>query len=184
VFYSYLGWLPFGGVMSDMTTYLYPVERVTGFPLLDAALTGNWVAFKDQVWHLIMPSIVLAAGSLSSIMRLTRTSMIEILHEDYITAARSYGLTERLVLWRYALKNSMGPTATAVALLTAYLIVNTFLIEALFTWPGIGRYISLAVVTLDFPVILGVAIIASISFVVLNTLADLVVALDPRVRTR
>lgn len=184
VFYYYLGWLPPGGMMSDMTTLLYPVETVTGFPLLDAVITGNWVAVKDQLWHLLLPSIVLAAGSISSVMRLTRTSMIEILHEDYITAARSYGLPERTVLWRFALKNSMGPTATVVALLTAYLIVNTFLVESLFSWPGIGRYISVATVALDFPVILGVAIVAAVSFVVLNTIADLVVALDPRVRTK
>ncbi len=139
VFYYYLGWLPPGGMMSDMTTLLYPVETVTGFPLLDAVITGNWVAVKLSAWHLLLPSIVLAAGSISSVMRLTRTSMIEILHEDYITAARSYGLPERTVLWRFALKNSMGPTATVVALLTAYLIVNTFLVESLFSWPGIGR---------------------------------------------
>ncbi len=108
--------------------------------------------------------------------------MVEITNEDYITSARSYGLPKSMILWRYGLKNSLGPLATVVALGAGWLLVNTFLVETLFSWPGIGAYIANAAVTLDYPVILGVTLVSAIAYVVLNTVADLIVALDPRVR--
>jgi peptide/nickel transport system permease protein len=174
--------LPFGGVMSDELLVLYTVPEVTRFPLVDAIISGQWVVVLDQLVHLIMPATVLSLFILACVMRLTRTAMIEILHMDYITVARSYGYSERTVLWKFALKNSLGPTAVIVAVLTGQLITSTFIIEALFAWPGIGSYITNAAISVDFPAILGVTIVAAVAIVLLNMVADMITALDPRVR--
>ena len=108
--------------------------------------------------------------------------MLEILNEDYITAVRSYGISERRVHWRYALKNSLGATATVVTLSIGSTLVNTFLVEAIFDWPGIGSYISNAVTTLDYPAVMGVTLFSAVSYVILNLISDIIIALDPRIR--
>ncbi len=91
-------------------------------------------------------------------------------------------MKERIILWEYALKNSLGPTATVVANSLAATLVNTFLIEAIFNWPGIGMYISQAIQSLDYPVIMGITIVSSCAYVLMNLIADIIIALDPRVR--
>jgi peptide/nickel transport system permease protein len=181
IFFRELGVLPLGGQLSDTVELFHPLQRVTGFVLLDALITGNPSAFWDGLKHIILPAVALAAY-LGVVARMTRAAMVEILNEDYIIAGRSYGLSERVILWRYALKNSLGPTATVVALTMGYMLVNTFIVEALFSWPGIGTYIATAVVTLDYPAIIGVTVFSAIAYVLLNTIADMIVALDPRVR--
>ena len=125
---------------------------------------------------------ILLLYPLGSVARMTRSAMLEILNEDYIKAARSYGLKERAVLWKYALKNSLGPTATVVTLSIGYTLMNTFLVESIFNWPGIGSYISDAVMNMNYPAIMGVTIISAIAYVFLNLIADIIVAMDPRVR--
>ncbi|GAH30047.1 unnamed protein product, partial [marine sediment metagenome] len=97
----------------------------------------------------------------------------EILSEDYIKAARSYGLSERLILYSYALKNSLGPTITVVTLSMGYTFTNTFLAESVFSWPGIGKYVAEAVMCLDYPAIMGVTIVAACAYVLLNLIADI-----------
>lgn len=116
------------------------------------------------------------------VARMTRSALLEILNEDYITAAKSYGVREGKVLWRYALKNSLGATATVVALSMGYSLTNTFLTETIFSWPGLGSYVSKSVTTLDYPAIMGIAIISAIFYVILNLVADIIIALDPRIR--
>ena len=155
---------------------------VTGFLLLDCLLTGNFYVLKDALVHFILPCTVLMLYPLGSVARMTRSAMLEILNEDYIKAARSYGLKNKVVLWKCALKNSLGPTATVVALSIGYTMMNTFLVEAIFNWPGIGSYISDAVLNMNYPAIMGVTIISAIMYVILNLIADIIVALDPRVR--
>lgn len=182
VFYRWLGWMPLGDQLSTQVKLLYELPHITGFLLLDSLLTGNLAVFQDALVHMILPGITIALYPLGLVARMTRSALLEILNEDYIAAARSYGLPERLVLWRYALKNSLGPTVTVVTLSIGYTLVNTFLIEAIFSWPGIGNYISTAVISLDYPAIMGVTIFSAIAYVLLNLLADLIIALDPRVR--
>lgn len=182
VFYGKLGLLPLGGQFSQATQLFSPVHHVTGFPLLDAALTGNWTALSDGLKHILLPAIALSGACLGMIQRMTRSAMVEITNEDYITAGKSYGLPKNSILWRYALKNSLGPTATVIALGAGYLLVNTFLVESLFSWPGMGAWIANAAVTLDYPVILAVTLVSAVSYVILNMVADIVVALDPRIR--
>ncbi len=183
IFYRSLEWLPLGERLSMRIALLHDVPDITGFLLIDSIMTGNWVIFKDALIHLVLPGFTLALYPIGLVARMTRSALLEILNEDYIKAARSYGLSERIVLWSYALKNSLGPTATVVALSIGYTLVNTFLVESIFSWPGIGSYIASAVISLDYPAIMGVTIFSACSYVFLNLAADLIIALDPRVRT-
>ncbi|GFN34967.1 ABC transporter permease [Tepidimicrobium xylanilyticum] len=182
IFYKKLGLFPIGGRVSMETAVLYELPNVTGMLILDCILTGHWFILKDVIWHIVLPCITIALYPIGLVARMTRSALLEILNEDYITAARSYGLKERLVLWRYALKNTLGATATVVTLSLGYTLVNTFLVETIFSWPGLGNYVATSVVTLDYPAILGVTIFAAACYIILNLIADIIIALDPRVR--
>jgi peptide/nickel transport system permease protein len=182
VFYRWLDLLPIGGRLTMENQLFADIPQITHFLLIDTLITGKLELFKDALLHTIMPAIALAAYPTGLVARMTRSALLEILNEDYIKAARSYGLGPRTVLWSYATKNSLGPTATVMTLMIGYALVNTFLIEAIFGWPGIGSYIGNAVISLNYPAILGVTIFSACSYVVLNLIADLIVALDPRAR--
>lgn len=182
LFYSWLEILPIGGRVSREFELFMELPKITGLLLVDALLVGDFALFKDALLHLIMPVTALMSGSLGLVSRLTRSALLEILGEDYIKAARSYGLKQSFILWVYALKNSLGPTATVISMMIAYEITNTFLVESIFSWPGIGSYIANAVITLNYPAIMGVTIISALAAVVLNLMADLIIAFDPRAR--
>ncbi len=182
IFYKNLGWLPIGGQLSATATIFNTVPDVTGLLLLDCLITGNMTLFWDGVQHIILPCITVALYPIGLVARMTRSALLEILGEDYIVAGRSYGLSEFKMLWVYALKNSLGATATDVALSMGYTLTNTFLVEAIFSWPGIGSYIASAVTTMNFPAIMGVTIFGAVCYIVLNLIADIIIALDPRVR--
>ena len=182
VFYKALNLLPIGGQLSAMATIFNEKPHVTGLLLLDCLLTGEFSLFLDALQHIILPCITVSLYPIGLVARMTRSALLEILGEDYITAGRSYVLTEFKMLWKYALKNSLGATATDVALSMGYTLTNTFLVESIFSWPGIGSYISTAVTTLNFPAIMGVTIFGACCYILLNLLADLIIALDPRVR--
>ena len=155
----------------------------------------KWNSFKESMYLLaknklslaafaiiILPCVTVALYPIGLVARMTRSALLEILGEDYITAGRSYGISEFKMLWGYALKNSLGATATDVALSMGYTLTDTFLVEAIFSWPGIGSYIPSAVTTLNFPAIMGVTIFGACCYILLNLVADVIVALDPRVR--
>jgi len=182
VFFRLLHLFPMGGQLSTEYKIVMEIPHITGFLMLDSLLTGNFKLFFDALWHIVLPGITIGMYPVGLVARMTRSALLEILNEDYITAARSYGLNERIVLWSYALKNSVGPTSTVVALSIGYTLVNTFLTESIFTWPGIGSYIASAVIGLDYPAIMGVTIFSAFSYVILNLIADIIIALDPRVR--
>ncbi|MBO5995403.1 MAG: ABC transporter permease [Firmicutes bacterium] len=182
IFYKSLQWLPVGGELSVEMTIFYERPNITGMLCLDCLLTGNIPMFVDALKHLILPCITIALYPIGLVARMTRSALLEILNEDYITAGRSYGIKESRMLWKYALKNSLGATATDVALAMGYTLTDTFLVEAIFAWPGIGKYISDAVTTLDTPAIIGVTIFGSLCYIILNLLADIIIASDPRIR--
>ncbi|MEI8215953.1 MAG: ABC transporter permease [Eubacteriales bacterium] len=182
VFYSYLNVLPLGGRVSLETSLMGNMPNITGLLLLDSLLTGNLALFQDAFRHMILPMVTIALYPIGLVSRMTRSAMLEILGEDYITAERSYGLSERLILWVYALKNSLGPTATVVTLSIGYTLMSTFLVESIFNWPGIGKYVASSIVTLDYPAIMGVTIFSAICYMILNLIADLIISLDPRIR--
>jgi peptide/nickel transport system permease protein len=182
IFYNYLEILPLGGRLSTEITVMYDIPNVTGMLLFDCIITGQWIIFKDALLHMILPGITIALYPIGLVARMTRSALLEVLNEDYITAAHSYGLKENKVLWGYALKNTLGPTAIVVTLSLGYTLVNTFLVEAIFSWPGLGNYVATAVVTMDYPAIMGATIFSAICYIILNIAADIIIALDPRVR--
>ena len=183
LFFGALGWLPIGGRLDLSIELATPIERVTGFYLIDAALAGNWVAWRNSLSHLIMPVIAVAILPFALSFRITRASMIEAVNEDYITAARAAGIPERRVLFRLALKNASIPTLTVVGMIFAYSITGAFLVEIIFSWPGIGKYMADAILRGDFPVVLAVTLIVTVIYIGANLVVDLTQAsLDPRIR--
>lgn len=183
LFFKWLGVLPVGGRIDYSVSVSHPIQQLTGSYLLDSFLTGNWIAFGNVSYHLILPALVLALAPLGLVTRMTRSSMVEVLQEDYIKTARAYGLRERTVIFRYALKNSLGPTVTVFSLSFAYALVQTFLIETVFNWPGLGLYSALAITSLDYPAIMGITILVASVYVFLNLVVDVTLAfLDPRIK--
>ncbi len=182
IFSNSLHLLPLSGAFSTTVGLLHPVTKITGFPVIDALVTGNFTAFWDHIVHLVLPVIAMTGIALGGTQRITRAAMVETLTEEYVTAKRSYGLPERSVLYRHALKNSVGPVITSTAIYVAQMIVSTFLIEEIFSWPGMGQYVATGVSKLDYPVIMGVTLVSAVAFLILNTFADIMLAIDPRVR--
>jgi len=183
IFFRLLGILPIGGRLDTVVALMHPIEKITGFYLIDALLTGNWTAFKDAAWHLILPSITLAAYSTGLIVRMTRSTMLEVLREDYITTARSVGISENEIVFVQALRNALAPTLTTAGLCFAYMLIGTFYIEIIFFWPGIGKYITNAILQNDYPIIMGVALLMAVFYVLVNLIVDVLIAVvDPRIR--
>ena len=182
IFFGKLGLFPLNGQVDSVVSLIHEVPVVTGWTTIDALPGGDMTLFKNACWHLVLPCLTIAFYPIGTVAKQTRAAMLETLGEDYIVAARSYGLAEKIVLWRYALKNSLSPTITVLAMSFAFTLVNTFLIENIFSWPGIGSYVGNAITSLDGPAIMGSVIFASCVYVVVNLIADLIIAVDPRVR--
>ncbi|HNR24839.1 MAG TPA: ABC transporter permease [Candidatus Bipolaricaulis anaerobius] len=154
----------------------------TGFLLLDAILQGNWPAFVDILRHLVMPALALSAGMMAMTMRLTRSSLLETIHQDYVRTAQAKGLPQRWVILRHALRNALLPVVTAIALNVGALLGGNMVVETVFSWPGLGRLVVEAVESRDYPLIRGCVLVYAVTYVFLNLIADLSYALlDPRV---
>jgi peptide/nickel transport system permease protein len=182
LFFRWLGWLPFSGEYSATLRFTSPITPITHFPLFDAALTRNWVAFRDVGSHLLLPALTLAAFPAGLIARMTRGSMLESLEEDYIRTARAYGLSERLITFGYALKNAVGPTLSVIGLSFAFALTGSFFVEVIFSWPGLGLFTVRSLLALDFPAIMGITFLGAVAYILINLLVDLIQAwVDPRV---
>ena len=147
LFYAKLGWTSGPGRIG--IAYQDFVTPVTGLILLDAAMQGEWDAFRNAVSHLILPASVLGLFSIAYISRMTRSFMIAELQQQYIVAARMKGLSESRVIWRHALRNAIAPLVTVIALSYAHLLEGSVLTETIFAWPGLGRYITNALLNAD-----------------------------------
>jgi len=181
VFYRQLRWLPGPGRL-DST--LQPPTTVTGLYTVDALLTGNWPVFSDALAHLVLPAITLGLYSTAVLLRMTRSSMLEILGQDFVRTARAKGLSQRLVIGRHVFKNALPPILTIIGVIFGSLLSGAVLTETIFNWPGIGRYATTSVTTLDYPAVMGVALVAAVIYPLVNTLVDIGYTLiDPRVRT-
>jgi peptide/nickel transport system permease protein len=156
---------------------------VTGITTLDALLAGDWVAFKDALAHLVLPAFVLGSASAALLARMVRAAMLEVLFQDYIRTAWAKGLPERLVVFRHALKNAALPVLTLLGGLLGGLLSGAVLTETIFSWPGLGRYVTQSATSLDFPAVMGVTLLVGLVYSLLNLLVDLLYAfLDPRIR--
>jgi ABC-type dipeptide/oligopeptide/nickel transport system permease component len=182
VFSVVLGWLPGPGRLNARTL---PPETITGFLTIDSLLSGNMQIFWESLYHLLLPALVLGWTVMGIVSRLVRVSMLDVLSQDYIVAARARGAGELRVLFNHALRNAMIPTLTIIGFTFAYLITGAVLTETIFSWPGIGSYAVDAARNLDYPAIMGVTIIGGIAFLLSNLLTDIAYAFaDPRIRLR
>jgi peptide/nickel transport system permease protein len=184
VFYFWLGWVADpGGRLSNQIRYTNPVQSVTGFLILDTILTGNGIALQDALKHMILPTLTLCLPLLAIISRMVRSSMLEVLGQDYIRTARAKGLAETTVRYRHALSNALIPVVTVVGLSFAWLLTGSVVTEVVFYWPGIGRYGVDAMLAFDFPGVMAFTIITALAFVLANLVADILYTrLDPRLR--
>jgi peptide/nickel transport system permease protein len=183
IFARILGILPLQGRLSPDIAEMNPIQRITGFYLVDSLLTGNFVAFQDALLHIILPSITLAAYSTGLSLRMTRSTMIEVLRERYIVAAKAFGMPKNVIMFYYALKNAIIPTLTVLGISFAWTLTGVFLVEVVFNWPGLGTYTWRAILAVDYPVIVAVTVISTLIIVVTNLILDLIQAyLDPRVK--
>ena len=179
IFYGILGWV--GGPGRQGIIYDGMVPNVTGMILLDSALARDWGAFRDAFSHIILPACLLGYFSLAYISRMTRSFMLEQLSAEYITTARVKGLSETRVIWGHALRNIAVPLITVIALSFGSLLEGSVLTEIIFSWPGIGQYITNAMLAGDMNAVLGGTVLIGACFVGLNLLSDLLYRfLDPR----
>ncbi len=179
VFYARLGWMPEPGRISATLT---PPHFVTGFLLIDSLLAGRWDIVRDALWHLCLPALVLCTQNLGVLARLMRSSMLEVLGEDYVRTARAKGLGERAVLFRHAARNGLIPVVTVIGLNFGRLLSGAVIIETVFAWPGLGLYAFRSATSLDFPAIMGVGMVVGTIYILGNLLVDLAYAvIDPRI---
>ena len=170
-------------VLGRLSSGIIPPARLTGLLTLDSLIQGNFVAFWDAFKHLILPSVALSLGALFQEARITRSSMVDNMRKDFLSAERGYGIPERVIMFKYLLKPSLIPTVSMMGLDFASLFANAFLVERIFNWPGISRYGISAMMSKDLSAISAVIIVFGAIFVVANIIVDIIVAfLDPRVR--
>lgn len=181
IFYGILGWV--GGPGRVGIFYVGIVQPVTGMILVDSALAGNWDVFWDAVSHIILPASLLGYYSLAYISRMTRSFMLEQLSAEYITTARVKGVSEWQVIWRHAFRNIRVQLITVIALSYAALLEGSVLTEIIFSWPGIGSYLTTALLAADMNAVLGATVVVGLVFVGLNLFSDLLYRyFDPRAR--
>jgi ABC-type dipeptide/oligopeptide/nickel transport system permease component len=182
IFYFQLDWFPAGGRFSDQFI-LEGFTQYTNFLLIDSLLNGKLDLFVDAVWHLTLPAITLAFGTIAIITRMMRSSMLEVLGQDYIKTARSKGLPDKTIFKKHARRNALIPTTTIIGLAFGGLLAGAVLTESIYYWPGLGRWSVSALVVNDWNSILGFTILIAIVYVLANLVVDLLYAyLDPRVR--
>ena len=169
-------------VSGRLSSYVF-VPSVTGLYLVDSLLAVDLPAFGDAVWHLVLPGITLGTVPAAVIARMTRSSLLEVLREDYVRTAWAKGLSERVVIFRHALRNAFIPVLTVISLQFGYLLGGAVMTETIFAWPGVGRWLLLAVYARDFRAIQGGVLLIATTFVVINLIADVLYAwLDPRIK--
>ena len=171
--------LPFPGRLDPTTG----ITAITGLVLVDSLLTLNFAGFWDGLLHLIMPALALATIPMAVIMRMTRSSMLEVMNEDYVRTARAKGVVPWRVVFKHALRNAMLPTITVIGLQAGLLMGGAIITETIFSWPGIGLYAYNSISARDYASVQGVVLYGALLFVLINLLVDILYAiLDPRVR--
>ena len=180
-FFFILHWLP--APQGRLNVLVDPPRTVIGFYTIDSLLTGDWQALRNSLGSIIMPAGVLAFSVMAPLARMTRSGMIETLEADYSRAARALGLSEWSIVLRHAFRNAILPLLTMTALVYGYMLGGVVLIESIFAWPGLGRYVFTAITSSDFPALQGFILYSTTVYVLLFLLVDMLyVVLDPRVR--
>ncbi len=181
IFYRHLAILPIG---QRMNVEFNAPPAITGLLTVDSLMAGDLTMFVNALLHLVLPSVVLASGSLASIARITRSNLLEVLRSEYVRTARSKGLAERTVIYKHAFRSTLVPVVTIIGLQVGHVFSGAVLAETVFTWPGIGRWAVSGILKGDVPVVMGVALFTTAVYSLVNLLVDLSYPLiDPRLRT-
>ncbi len=179
-FAMWLGWLPLGGRYPIIEE---PPPTVTGFLTIDALVSGNGTAFLIALQHLLLPAFAMSLSPLATITRMMRATTLEVLQQDYVLTERALGLSQRLIVFKYVLKNAMSASLTVIGLYVGWLLGGTVLVETVFDWPGVGLYATKAIVTQDFMPVMGVTLAIGTIFILANLVVDLLYGLlNPKVR--
>lgn len=172
--------LPTGGTI-DPSIEAGP--KITGFPMLDSLLVGNWPALESQLSHIILPSMANSLGIFGIITRVLRSSMLDTLNSNYIRTARAKGVSENIVFFKHALRNSLIPVVTLLGVMVNFFIVSSIFVEYIFSYPGVGDFAVQSVLNYDYPGILGTTLLFALMIVIANFLADVIYGVvDPRIR--
>lgn len=179
-FAMWLMWLPLGG---RLPIIVIPPRAVTGFLTIDSLIAGNWTAFVMSLRHLALPAIAMSLSPLATIMRMMRSSTIEVMQQDYVMTARALGLPSRKIITKYVARNAVSATLTVIGLYFGWLLGGTVLVETVFDWPGLGLYATKAIVSQDMMPVIGVALVIGLLFVFANLVIDLLYGvINPKVR--
>ena len=175
--------LPTTGRVDQFVISAHPLHQITGLYLFDSLVTLNFPVFSSALASIILPALTLAFTGLGLIARIMRSSMLEVLKQDYITLAKAKGLPQRIIIYRHALKNAIIPTLTIIGVSVGYTLAGAPLVEVVFSWPGVGRWAAYAIQSLDYNGIMGFTILVGIIFVSTNLIVDIAYAYaNPRIR--
>ncbi len=181
IFYSILGWAP--APMGRISGDLNPPTHITGLYVIDSLMTGDMVALKSSLAHLLLPAICLSTGTMAIVARMTRSSMLEVIGQDYVRTARAKGLSETAVVGKHSLINALIPTLTVLGLQFGGLLGGAVITETIFSWPGVGGYVTDSILAADYAPIQAFTLVSAILFSFINLAVDLVYGLiDPRIR--
>jgi len=176
-----LGWFP----MSGRIGVDVDLDTITNFYIIDAILTRHWAALKDALMHLVLPAMALSTIPLAIVARMTRSSMLEVLRQDYIKTARAKGLSETKIVLKHALRNGLIPVVTVVGLQFGILLGGAILTETVFAWPGVGKWLYEGVVKRDYMVIQGGTLVVATIFVMVNLIVDILYSIiNPRISVK
>ncbi len=160
-----------------------PPEHITGFYTIDSILTGDWYGLRVSLAHLALPALAMSLSPLATIIRMMRASTIEVLQQDYVLTERALGLSNRLILFKYVLKNAMTSTLTVIGLYVSWLLGGTVLVETVFDWPGLGLYATQAILSQDFMPVIGVTLVIAAIYLFTMLIVDLLYGVfNPKVR--
>jgi len=180
--FKQLNLLPLQGRISDMVALLNPIKHITGLDLLDCIISGNWIAFRSALEHIIMPAITLSVTGMAMVTRMTRSCMLEILNKDYMIMAKTYGLPKWKIYFKYGLKNALVPIITIASMAICGNLMGSILVESVFDWPGIGLYATRTILQADFAPIMAVVLIMGVIYVSINLLVDILYSvIDKRI---
>ncbi len=183
VFFNWLGWFPLQGRISTMMEFRDPLPAVTRFGLIDALLAGDLEYMADMAWHMFLPVVSLASIPLGLVARLSRSSLLEVMQADYIMAARASGVGETVLFFRYGLRNALSPVLSIMGLSMALMLLNTFYVEQIFNYPGIGYWALASIFSLDYPVLVAITLVLGAIYVLSNTIIDVLRRwVDPRIK--
>lgn len=183
IFGTWLGVLPSAKRVDEWVTIVTGFKPLTGFYLIDSLIQGNLTVFSDSLKHVILPAAVLASYPFCLSARMTRAVMVEVLTEPHVRSLIAWGLPQRIILFKYSLRNTLAPVIASIGLSFGYTIVGAFMVELVFVWPGIGFYAAMSLLSFDYPAVIGCVVTVAIFYCIINTVVDVIHSvIDPRVK--